>query len=302
MATSDFLPLAVGVGANVETQAAYAAETALLANGFQAGVAPSAKFNKALRQATIMAAVLAKFIVDESGQNSIDDGTTATLIANLKAGVNAMIAAGSAGLRASSATSISSSTILTSANLGSSIYLGGASPQTITLPAVSACPSGTRLEFLCISTATWTINRAGSDVIYPNGASITSVPLNPGDTVTLESNGSSWLMVGGTAQLLYSTLFGGSIAASGWRRLPSGDIEQWGTVTLTAGQTSTITLPITFPNAILHVMAGINGTNSAGAGVDVAYASPVSTSQISISHDFYSVSANLTVAWRAIGK
>jgi hypothetical protein len=94
MATSDFLPLAVGVGANVETQAAYAAETSLLANGFQAGVAPSAKFNKALRQSTIMAAVLAQFIVDESGQNAQDDGTTATLIANLKAGVNAMVAAG----------------------------------------------------------------------------------------------------------------------------------------------------------------------------------------------------------------
>ena len=94
MATSDFLPLAVGVGANVETQAAYAAETALLANGFQAGVAPSAKFNKALRQSTIMAAVLAKWIADTSGVNSVDDGSTATLISNLTASVNNLIAAG----------------------------------------------------------------------------------------------------------------------------------------------------------------------------------------------------------------
>lgn len=91
MATSDFLPLAVGAGANVETQAAYAAETSLLENGFQAGVAPSAKFNKALRQATIMASVLAKWMADNSGNNSVDDGTLTTLIANLTLAVSGSI-------------------------------------------------------------------------------------------------------------------------------------------------------------------------------------------------------------------
>ncbi len=147
MATSDFLPLAVGVGANVETQAAYAAETALLANGFQAGVAPSAKFNKALRQSSIMAAVLAQFVVDESGQNAVDDGTTATLIANLKSGVNAMIAAGGAINSVQGAfKNLKSSAPGTSANISVSadeIVVKSAADAYKTLRSVSLTIAGT---------------------------------------------------------------------------------------------------------------------------------------------------------------
>jgi hypothetical protein len=85
---NDFLPFAVGAGANVLTQAEYAALTAL-ASGFQAGVAQSAALNKTWRQSSIMAAVLAQFIVAETGQPAIDDGTTATLLANFQTAVAA---------------------------------------------------------------------------------------------------------------------------------------------------------------------------------------------------------------------
>lgn len=84
MATNDFLPFAGGAGANALDQADYEVLTALSA-GFTSGVAPSAACNKVWRQATIMAAVLAQLIVDNTGQNAVDDGTTATLLANLKA-------------------------------------------------------------------------------------------------------------------------------------------------------------------------------------------------------------------------
>lgn len=93
MATNDFLPFAVGGGANVETQSAWVADSALRSGGFQAGVAPSAKFNKALRQSSIMASVLAQFIADQSGENSVDDGSTATLLANLEDALASMISA-----------------------------------------------------------------------------------------------------------------------------------------------------------------------------------------------------------------
>lgn len=83
-AENDFLPFAVGGGANVVAQATYAAAAALLANGFQAGLAESAYLNKVWRQSSVMAAVLAQLIVDETGQTAIDDGSTATLLANLK--------------------------------------------------------------------------------------------------------------------------------------------------------------------------------------------------------------------------
>lgn len=83
MATNDFLPFATGGAANVLTQAQWAALSALL-NGFQSGIADSKSINKAFRQSSIMSAVLAQFIVDETGANATDDGTTATLLANLK--------------------------------------------------------------------------------------------------------------------------------------------------------------------------------------------------------------------------
>lgn len=82
MATNDFLPFAGAAGANVLAQAAYAALPAV-STGYGAGIAKSEQVNKTLRQSSIMSAVLAQFIVNQTGQNATDDGTTATLIANL---------------------------------------------------------------------------------------------------------------------------------------------------------------------------------------------------------------------------
>jgi hypothetical protein len=82
MATNDFLPFAVGSGANVLSQSDYAALSAT-ATGYGSGVAQSAALNKTWRQSSIMAAVLAQFIANQTGTNSVDDGTTSTLLGNL---------------------------------------------------------------------------------------------------------------------------------------------------------------------------------------------------------------------------
>lgn len=84
MATNDFLPFGGDGAANVITQAEYAALLARL-TGFQSGVAHSDELNKVWRQASIMAAVLAQFIADRSLQDVVDDGSTATILSNLKA-------------------------------------------------------------------------------------------------------------------------------------------------------------------------------------------------------------------------
>lgn len=83
MTENDFLPFASGGAANVVSQATYAALTALT-DGFQSGIANSDEFNKVWRQSSIIAAVVAQAIVDITGQAAIDDGTTATLLANFK--------------------------------------------------------------------------------------------------------------------------------------------------------------------------------------------------------------------------
>ena len=78
---------------------------------------------------------------------------------------------------------------------GSVIQAGnGAGAYTLTLPAVSACPSGSRLEFVCTSSYPVTIAPAGSDII-----ALTPVVLNVNDTLELQSNETNtWFVVGGS--------------------------------------------------------------------------------------------------------
>jgi len=89
MATNNFKPFGISNGANVTSQADYEALAALL-TGFTAGKASSAQINKALRQGTVMASVLAQFISDSASVDVLDDGSTATILANLKKGMTAL--------------------------------------------------------------------------------------------------------------------------------------------------------------------------------------------------------------------
>lgn len=89
MPTNDFKAFATGNGANVISQADYLALAALV-SGFSSGKASSAQINKALRQSTVMASVLAQFISDSAGVDVLDNGNTASILANLKSGMTAL--------------------------------------------------------------------------------------------------------------------------------------------------------------------------------------------------------------------
>jgi len=93
MPTNDFLPFGSAVGANVSTQAEYAA-LAARSNGFSAGTAVSRQLNKAWRQSSVMAATLAQFIADQSGNDVLDDGNLATIQTNLGLAIKAAVASG----------------------------------------------------------------------------------------------------------------------------------------------------------------------------------------------------------------
>jgi phage-related tail fiber protein len=90
MAINDFKALAVGGGANVITQAEFEALATLIANGFTSGVVPSNTWNKIARQSSVIASVVAQYIAD-SGLNALDNGNTATLLANLKTAISTQI-------------------------------------------------------------------------------------------------------------------------------------------------------------------------------------------------------------------
>ena len=73
MATNNFKPFATAANANVTPQADWETLPALL-SGFTAGKASSAQVNKAIRQASFIAAALAQYTANKSGLDVLDDG------------------------------------------------------------------------------------------------------------------------------------------------------------------------------------------------------------------------------------
>lgn len=82
MAEQDFLPFATGGGANVMSQADYAA-AAFVAAGFAAGIAPSSQLNKVWRQSAFVSAAIAQYIQNQLNVDVLDNGDLAGFIANL---------------------------------------------------------------------------------------------------------------------------------------------------------------------------------------------------------------------------
>lgn len=78
---NQFLPFATGSSANVLTAAEYEALTALVANGFQSGIAQSQQVNTPLRQSTFVSSAIAQIIAN-AGMNANDDGNISNFVAN----------------------------------------------------------------------------------------------------------------------------------------------------------------------------------------------------------------------------
>jgi hypothetical protein len=192
---------------------------------------------------------------------------------------------------------------LTAADMGECIIFTGTSAATVVLPAISAVPAGSAIEFINTGTAALTIQRAGSDEIDSGPSNVTSIVIPPNQSLKLiRATGSSlWHPVSVTAAGL-ATSFGSSLGANGWQRLPSGLIIQWGSAGASLSDTTQlITLPITFPSAIYGAWATVQ--NNAAVGFDAvisAHAFRVSTSQIRIGQSGTAASGT-DVTWLAIG-
>ena len=157
MASNDFLTFAAGGAANVESQVAYAADSHLL-NGLVSGIVPSNLLNKTLRQSSIISAMVAQFIADKSGANSVDDGTTATLENNLTLALNALADIRYAKLAGLSTQSFSVANATTS---NQAVALGQFT-QSIVANGYQKLPSGLIIQWGAIPTV-----NAGVTVTFP---------------------------------------------------------------------------------------------------------------------------------------
>lgn len=92
MPTNDFLPVGTEGTPNVMPQGDYAGSTAQR-QGFAVGqVPPSPQWNKMMRQATFVAAGLAQFMVNQSGEDVLDDGDLDAFVALLTSAINGTLA------------------------------------------------------------------------------------------------------------------------------------------------------------------------------------------------------------------
>ncbi len=203
---------------------------------------------------------------------------------------------------------VTASTSLTAAHCGMDIFASTSGAAiTLSLPAASALAAGATFRVFNTGISDVIVSRVGGDTIVLGTTSntVTAVTLKSGDWIELVSlgTGALWYHAGGTGQLGYSGAFGSSLAASGYQKLPSGLIIQWGTsASIAAGSSSTIAYPIAFPAGAVSGMAipGVTAstTNPNPAGLQL-FGAPASNAQFVIRN--MGITSSYQYTWLVIG-
>lgn len=155
---------------------------------------------------------------------------------------------------------INAPTALTAAHLNKFFPVINADP--ITLPPSADVRPGSTLGFVNGGVAPVTIQCHGTDTIAVKSTGITEFTLENGDFCRLVmSDQNKWRVISGSSLLEYSGAFAHSLSDTGYHKLPSGLIIQWGGFKFPTAGIKNITLPITYPNRHLNAF-GCNNLQS----------------------------------------
>ncbi|WP_315383485.1 hypothetical protein [Microvirgula aerodenitrificans] len=190
---------------------------------------------------------------------------------------------------------------LAAADAGKTIVLSGSSVTgTLALPKIGTVPDGAGWLIKCeATTSNWSIaTHADDGANMVVGLAVASVPIRRGDYAIITRGGGSW-RVHGSVCLPYSDSFANQLTAIGYQRLPSGLIMQWGqaAAAATAGQPTTITLPIANPVATRSITITRTG-GTAGVDFNTFTISDITTTNFVVRAQ---VSGSPTFFWMAIG-
>lgn len=198
---------------------------------------------------------------------------------------------------------------LTAASAGTAIVFNSTSALACTLPLNSTCQPGTSFYIANNNTGTLTIQTQGSDtLLYIGNATTGSKVLNAGDTafITYISSG-QWHIINGSTQLGSTNAFSASKITSGYQKLPSGMIFQWGTVSFASISTGafnyvTVTLPTAYPTSNLLQYATLAGNQFGVSSWVTLDVEQVTTSNFKVCISSSSgISSTQSVNWMAIG-
>lgn len=162
-------------------------------------------------------------------------------------------------------TTIVTDTTLTAAQIGKTIFLN-ASDITVTLPGVDdKIPSGATLTFNTNGRQNVTLVGKNGELITKlgntnGGGLVSSIVLSGDNTLELIWVYNNWYVNGGSQALANSGLFAASKATSGYQKLPSDVIIQWGIATSSGSADTTVTFPIAFPTAVPLITGSVGAT------------------------------------------
>ncbi|WP_250134185.1 gp53-like domain-containing protein [Citrobacter europaeus] len=273
MATNNFKPFATAANANVTAQADWEALPALL-SGFMAGKASSAQVNKAIRQASFIAAALAQYTANKSGLDVLDDG-------DLNGFISKMGTAFGKDFQALDATLTALGGLATGAN--KLPYFTGkdtAAQTDLTSVGRDIIGKNTIDDILTYLGLGETINKAsGAMQKSANGYDISDVPafrnaLQLGTAATRDVGADN------ASKLLDLDSFRSMMSGNGYIYIPciatTGNpvklMLQWGTVATQKGADAGYALPFAFPYAGLFA-TGNRGTSGYNAAMNVRIAS-----------------------------
>ncbi|WDG55016.1 phage tail protein [Pseudomonas chlororaphis] len=153
-------------------------------------------------------------------------------------------------------TGISASRTLTGDDLGKRLEL--AAGVTVALPATSSVPDGAAMLISAgpQSTSSRVTVAAGDQLAMNNLAVTVPYTLSPGGDFIAIREANVWRCHSGSETLRTSALFAASLATSGYQKLPTGMILQWGRVSGNA-QVIAMTFPVSFPNACVAISSAV---------------------------------------------
>ena len=237
MATNEILPFAQGVGANVQDQASYTAEP-LRSSGNVAGIARSNVNNKALRQASVIAAGIAQFMADRQANNITDSATPANISAWMALAVQSLSSTDFLNTARIDVASASTINLTTAAPGTRHINITGTTTINGFTVAAGQCYFVRFAGALTLTNSASLVTQSGANIITAAGDSclMRSTAANTVEILTYKK--------GATVQALTS---------SGYRVIDDGAghplIIQWGAPTTG----NSVVFPIVFPNAVLNV-------------------------------------------------
>ncbi|KVQ79844.1 hypothetical protein WK05_28775 [Burkholderia ubonensis] len=189
--------------------------------------------------------------------------------------------------------------VFSASHAGGSYSLEVAS-TTYTLPTLASVKPGATFEFLATVNAA-TISTSGTDKMMTGSlVSASTCVLNNGDTARFVSDGTYWVLVGGSAALRLSLGdFGSSIGTNGYQKFPNGLIIQWGTFACGAATSGSITYPIAFTTTALCMQ--ICSYNDSHGTNEIAWLTTSASIKTTLTFGAANTNSASSVRWMAIG-